>query len=125
METTLALALLLILAAAIYVAEHAATRGWTARKKRRSGIDPAFPKATTRETHWQRTTAVVERAITRAADMAANHAAAARQLEAADYALHSLLHELGGVMKATVGSPLGARPVPEAARAQPQTALAA
>ena len=125
METTIALATLLILVAAIYATDRTVSRGWSALETRRAGIKTAFPCVLPKDTHWQRTTAVVERSIMRATDVAAHHASAARQLEAAEYALHCLLNELGCVMKTTVGSPLVVRPAPQAVRVRLQTALAA
>jgi hypothetical protein len=125
METTIALILLLILAATVYATERAVSSGWSARKTRRNSIKTGFPGVLAKDSHWQRTTAVVERSIMRATDVAAHHASAARQLDAAEYALHCLLDELGGIMKITVGSPLGARPASEAVRVRLQTALAA
>jgi hypothetical protein len=82
----------------------------------------AAPRA---ETQWQRLSAVVELSLTRAADMSAHQAAAARQLEAAEYALHSLLGELQGVMTTSVVSPLAARVKPQAPTLAAHAALAA
>ena len=125
METTIALALLPILAAVALVADRSILRRPAAPQTRRLNNRSAFPAVMAKDRHWQRTTAVVERSIERATAVATHHASAARQLEAAEYALHCMLDELGHVMKTTIGSPLGARPTPEAMRVRPRTALAA
>ncbi len=77
------------------------------------------------QAHWQRATSVVELSLTRATDMAAHHAAALRQLQAAEYALHALLSELGSVVKTSVTSPLTAREHALTLRVQTSQALAA
>ena len=106
MDTIIGLALLLALAMATY----AATRKGVASKPLWRQLNTAerrtFPAVMARQTHWSRATGIVELSLSRAADMASQHANAARQLEAADYALHVLLGELSQVMATTVRSPL-------------------
>jgi hypothetical protein len=115
--------MLLLIAAAIYFADRAVARGWSDRRKPVAARP--FPKPMSRATHWQRATAVVERSIVRAADVSMHQAAAARQLEAAEYALHCLLDELGSVMTTSIGSPLAAKPATVSTPRPMPTALAA
>lgn len=56
--------------------------------------------------HWSRATRIVETAITRSAGVRSLHDAASQQLQAADYALHTLLLELEGIMSIDMASPL-------------------
>lgn len=77
------------------------------------------------QAHWQRATSVVELSLTRATDMVAHHAAALRQLQAAEYALHALLGELGSVVKTSVSSPLISREPARTLSEQTPQALAA
>jgi hypothetical protein len=125
METVVALTLLIVLAAAIYAADRVVARGWNARPARRSGPAAGFPGVLSRDAHWQRVTGMVERSITRASDISAHQASAARQLEAADYALHCLLDELGDVMMTTVRSPLQMKAMVPTRSAQAPAAMAA
>jgi hypothetical protein len=127
METLVTFVLVTAFATAIYGVSRM-TLGGTVRLRahRRAAGARLFPAAMTQEAHWSRVTSVVERSLGRANAMASHHAAASRQLEAADYALHCLLSELGQVMKTTVTSPLAvrSRPVPVVV-AMPSAALAA
>lgn len=84
-----------------------------------------IPSALTKETHWQRATSIVELSLSRVTEIMANQAAASRQINAAEYALHSLLIELGGVMATNVRSPLVARHAQSQASARLPSALAA
>ena len=77
------------------------------------------------QAHWQRATSIVELSLNRATDVATHHAAALRQLQAAEYALHALLSELGSVVKTSVTSPLAAREPALAPRQHAAHALAA
>lgn len=72
----------------------------------------AFPQVKPRSAHWQRATSIVEQSLARASDIVSCQAAAARQLDACDYALHALLAELGDVMNLGVASPLAPRQQP-------------
>ncbi len=85
----------------------------------------AFPTLLSRETHWQRATSIVELSLARATDVLTNQSAASRQLEAAEYALHSLLSELGSMMSTSVRSPLEARQAVAHVGNRVQSALAA
>ncbi len=66
----------------------------------------AFSEPLSVEAHWLRATTAVEHSLRRAGDMGEHQAAALRQLQAAEYALHMLLDELGSVMTPKIGSPL-------------------
>ena len=109
MEIIVALCLLVALTAGIWRVDRAISRS-SFDSARRSPA--AFPSCMPREMQWQRTTSVVERSIERAANVVAANVAAARQLEAAEYALHCLLEEIGGVMRIHVQSPLLAHVAP-------------
>lgn len=106
MDTIIGLALLLALAMATYAATRMGVASKPPWRQVQPAERPAFPAAMARQTHWSRATGIVELSLSRAADMASQHANAARQLEAADYALHVLLGELSQVMATTVRSPL-------------------
>jgi len=56
------------------------------------------PARLTLEDHWQRVTGVIEAAVASLQRIKSMHAAAARQLDSADYALTQLLHDLRPVM---------------------------
>jgi hypothetical protein len=125
METIIGLALLFALAMAAYAASRIIVGGTSWQRPERRVERPAFPAVMSRQTHWSRATSVVELSLSRAADMAAHQANAARQLEAADYALHVLLGELNQVMATTVMSPLTRKARPAAASVHMPAALAA
>jgi type VI protein secretion system component VasF len=59
-------------------------------------LAPQFPMS--REAHWSRLTAVVDRALSRGHDVNDRQDAARQQLDAAEYALDALLDDLGAVM---------------------------
>lgn len=84
-----------------------------------------IPGVLSKETHWQRATSIVELSLLRVTDIKANQAAASRQINAAEYALHSLLIELGSVMATSVRSPLEARRAHSAAPVRLPSAMAA
>ena len=84
-----------------------------------------LPSVLARETHWQRATSIVELSMSRVTDIMANQTAASRQINAAEYALHSLLIELGSVMATSIRSPLEARQAARQERAMLPSALAA
>ncbi len=67
------------------------------------------PSVSSKETHWHRVTTIVELSLARVTDMMSSQAAASNQIHAAEYALHSLLSELGTVMATGIRSPLEAR----------------
>lgn len=83
------------------------------------------PSVLSRETHWQRATSIVELSLSRVTDIMANQKAASRQINAAEYALHSLLIELSSVMATSIGSPLEARRAARQECAMLPSALAA
>jgi hypothetical protein len=56
------------------------------------------PSPMTREAHWSRLKAVVDRALSRGHDVSDRQDAARQQLDAAEYALDTLLDDLGTVM---------------------------
>lgn len=86
----------------------------------------AFAAPLSRETHWSRITSVVDTSMTRAAVIMASQEQAARQLDAADYALHSLLRELEDVMPGLASSPLERTPSSNVERREPaRSAIAA
>ena len=116
METVLAVILLATLGVAIYSADQIAGGKWNLLHRPEPGAAKSFPAVMPRDAHWQRATGVVDLALTRAATMVAWQNGAARQLEAADYALHTLLDELRGVMEVSIQSPLATR-----ARTAPST----
>jgi len=125
METIVALALLFALAMATYLASRSIT-GFAARLRRERPVAArSFPAVMSRETQWARVTGIVEMSLARAADMVSHNAAAARQLEAAEYGLHCLLGELGQVMATAASSPLAEKVWPAAAPAQLPSAMAA
>ncbi len=97
-----------------------------ARTPRRPVAVP-FPQPLDPAAHWQKATSIVELSLNRAASMSASQQAAARQLEAADYALHLLLEELNQVMNVGIASPLASRnaSAPKPASGVSATALAA
>jgi hypothetical protein len=125
METIIALTLLLLLCLAIYVSDRIISRGWNKFKHKQIAKPLAIPPAMPLAVHWSRTTAVVERSLKRAISMSACHASAASQLDAAEYALHALISELGQVMAVTVASPLAPAAARTEARSQVRTSLAA
>jgi hypothetical protein len=84
-----------------------------------------IPGVLSKETHWQRATSIVEQSLSRVTDIMANQAAASRQINAAEYALHSLLIELGSVMATGVRSPLEARHAHSPSPARLPSAMAA
>lgn len=125
METISLLAMLLVTGASVYGTAWLVGKGWTRLTRTQPRPSAVFPGAMPKQTHWQRATSIVELSVARASDMTACHAAASRQLEAAEYALHSLLAELGSVMATTVNSPLNAPPIAPPAAIRSRTALAA
>lgn len=125
METLFVLALLFALAMAAYAASRMLMGGVTWLRTEGPNCRPAFPAPMSFQDHWSRAASVVELSLNRATDMAAHHANATRQLEAADYALHVLLGDLKQVMATTVTSPLVQKSRPATAAAHMPAALAA
>lgn len=125
MEIIVALTMLIALSTAILAVSRITGIG-AGTKGAKNGGRQAFPAIRPAAMQWQRVTGVVELALSRAADMSAHQAAATRQLEAADYALHTLLGELNQVMTTSVASPLVRKPRPAApVLPLPSSALAA
>ncbi len=85
----------------------------------------AFAAKLSAADHWSRATGIVELSLARAGSVMSHNAAIARQLEAADYALHNLLGELTQVMAVSVASPLARQAQTAAASAPMRRALAA
>lgn len=125
METIIVLALLFALAMAAYAASRMLLIDFAWPGRRQPVKRASFPAIMTPQSHWSRATGIVELSLARATDMAAHQANAARQLEAADYALHILLGELNQVMATTVVSPLARKARPTPATAHMPSAMAA
>ncbi len=125
MDAVIAFALLMVLAVAVFIADRSVAGRWTWYSKPKRAVAGPFPRQLQGESQWQRVTAVVDRSVVRTSQLVLQQAAAERQLEAAEYALHCLLQDLGGVMKTTVGSPLQAKSMPASMSHIEHQALAA
>ena len=125
MQTIIALALLSALAIATYLASRIIAGGVSNLRSECQSQAGTFPAVTPGDNQWALVTGIVELSLARAANIVTHNAAAARQLEAADYALHSLLGELSQVMAPAVSSPLAAKVRPVAAPTQMPSAMAA
>lgn len=125
MEAILAIALFVAIMMAVYFGCRVIADRMASMRTRLPRPHAAFPTIAPPGAHWCRATTIVETSLARTADVAIFHQSAARQLDAAEYALHSLLAELNQVMATTVGSPLVAKREPATIAPRMPTALAA
>jgi hypothetical protein len=122
-----------VMAAAVLCALMMGRSGLTDREPVKNTASPdrmrhpasARPARLSAQAHWERVTAAVEQSLARAQDMRDHQHAAAQQLQAAEYALHTLLGELGVVMEPGIASPLKGRTIAIRASLETSTALAA